>query len=67
MKLDKTSKLQFFWLICIAGLLYSVVNIGIMFYDYSHFEETCKVLGGTYAQTEEEKVCYKLEKHDVSA
>ena len=67
MKLDKTSKLQIIWIISIAVMLYVVITLGTLYYDYEHFEETCKKLGGIYTQTEQEKLCYQLEKHDATA
>jgi hypothetical protein len=48
-------------------MLYVVIALGTLYYDYEHFEETCKKLGGIYTQTEQEKLCYQLEKHDATA
>jgi hypothetical protein len=66
MKFSNTTKLQIIWMISIAILLYVSIVLWTLYYDYEHFEETCKNLGGIYTQTQEEKLCYQLEKHDVT-
>ena len=38
MKFESTTKLQIVWIISIAVMLYVVIALGTLYYDYEHFE-----------------------------
>ena len=58
---DKLRSVHTVWIFGFVVLLFSCVTLGVMYYEYEHFEEACNKLNGIYVQSPDEKVCLKKE------